>query len=132
MRIKLMAVLGLVSLMSVPAVFAQDAFANTKITSQHLNQSVYMLTGMGGNIGVSAGDDGILIIDDQFAPLADKIAAAIGDISKTKMKYLVNTHYHGDHTGSNTYFNDVQNTTIFAHANVRTRLAADKEVKASA
>lgn len=128
MRIKLMAVLCLVSSLGFSNAQAQDAFANTEIVSQSLNGSVYMLTGMGGNIGVSAGDDGILIIDDQFAPLADKIAAAIGDISNTKMKYVVNTHYHGDHTGSNAYFREVQDATIFAHKNVRIRLDADKEI----
>lgn len=132
MRIKLMAIIGFAGSLSFLPAQAQDAFANTKITSQHLGKSVYMLTGMGGNIGVSAGDDGILIIDDQFAPLADKIAAAIGDISKAKMKYVVNTHYHGDHTGSNAYFSEVQNTTIFAHTNVRNRLQEDKEVKSAA
>jgi cyclase len=81
---------------------------------------------MGGNIGVSAGPEGILIIDDQYAPLAEKIATAIGDISKQPIKYIVNTHYHGDHTGSNAYFTEVKGSTIFAHDNVRKRLA-DKE-----
>tara|TARA_R110002167_G_scaffold118143_2_gene294484 strand:+ start:296 stop:1159 length:864 start_codon:yes stop_codon:yes gene_type:complete len=132
MQIKLLAVLSVLGSLSFSVAQAQDAFENTKISSQRLNESVYMLTGMGGNIGVSAGEDGILIIDDQYAPLADKIAVAIGDISKAKMKYVVNTHYHGDHTGSNAYFSEVQNTTIFAHENVRSRLQADKEVKASA
>jgi cyclase len=82
---------------------------------------------MGGNIGVSAGPEGILIIDDQYAPLAEKIAAAIDNISNTKIKYIVNTHYHGDHTGSNAYFKEVEGSTIFAHDNVRKRLAEKEE-----
>lgn len=106
---------------------AQDTFANVQITSQHVSGSVHMLEGMGGNIGVSAGDEGILIIDDQFAPLAEKIAIAIGEIAKTPMKYVVNTHYHGDHTGSNAYFKEIKGSTIFAHDNVRKRLAAKEE-----
>jgi cyclase len=102
----------------------QDALANEKITSQPVSGSVHMLMGGGGNIGISAGDEGILIIDDKFAPLAEKIAKAIGDIAKTPLKYVINTHYHGDHTGSNSYFKEVQDATIFAHHNVRKRLAA--------
>jgi glyoxylase-like metal-dependent hydrolase (beta-lactamase superfamily II) len=102
---------------------AADPFAQTKISSQHLSGSVHMLTGAGGNIGVSAGEEGILIIDDQFEPLAEKIAAAIGDIALTPMRYVINTHYHGDHTGSNAWFREVKDTTIFAHENVRKRLA---------
>lgn len=121
----------LVSLTIMP-VQAQDAFASAKITNQHLSESVYMLTGMGGNIGVSAGSDGLLIIDDQYAPLAEKIAAALGEIDKSKIKYLINTHYHGDHTGSNSYFVETQGSTIFAHDNVRKRLEADDSLSASA
>lgn len=113
------------SLVSAFSVLAEeDAWAKTQIISQPVSGSVHMLKGMGGNIGVSAGEDGILIIDDQFAPLAEKIAAAIGDIAKKPMKYVVNTHYHGDHTGSNAYFSEVKGSTIFAHDNVRKRLAA--------
>ncbi|MBU3004900.1 MBL fold metallo-hydrolase [Paraglaciecola arctica] len=107
--------------------FAQDDFANVEITSQPVSGSVHILNGMGGNIGVSAGEEGILIIDDQFAPLAEKIANAIGDIAKTPMKYVVNTHYHGDHTGSNAYFREIKGSTIFAHDNVRKRLANKKD-----
>jgi glyoxylase-like metal-dependent hydrolase (beta-lactamase superfamily II) len=68
-----------------------------------------------------------LIIDDQYAPLAEKIATAIGDISNKQIKYIVNTHYHGDHTGSNAYFTEVKGSTIFAHDNVRKRLAGKEK-----
>jgi len=126
MRSKILLFTAITVLFAANPAISQDSFANVEITSQAVSGSVHMLKGMGGNIGVSAGADGILIIDDQFAPLAEKIATAIGEIAKTPMKYLVNTHYHGDHTGSNAYFKDVQNSTIFAHDNVRKRLA-DKE-----
>jgi glyoxylase-like metal-dependent hydrolase (beta-lactamase superfamily II) len=113
-------------------VHAQDAFATAKITAQHVSESVHMLTGMGGNIGVSAGSDGLLVIDDQYAPMAEKIAEALGTLDKSKIKYLINTHYHGDHTGSNAYFKEMQDSTIFAHENVRKRLAEDTELSSSA
>jgi len=124
---KIILVTAITTLFSASSLFAQDKWANTEITSQHVSGSVHMLEGMGGNIGVSAGEQGILIIDDQFAPLAEKIATAIGEIAKTPMKYVVNTHYHGDHTGSNAYFTEIQGSTIFAHDNVRKRLADKAE-----
>ncbi|QHJ11885.1 Hydroxyacylglutathione hydrolase [Paraglaciecola mesophila] len=105
---------------------ADERFANVKINSQAVNGSTYMLTGAGGNIGVSAGEDGILIIDDQFAPLADKIAEALRGIAEQPTKYVINTHYHGDHTGSNAYFKEVQGSTVFAHDNVRKRLKGNE------
>ncbi|SDI84323.1 Glyoxylase, beta-lactamase superfamily II [Ferrimonas sediminum] len=103
-----------------------DRFKDIEIVSQEVAQGVYMLTGSGGNIGVSAGDDGILIIDDQFAPLADRIAAALTAINPKPVKYLLNTHYHGDHIGGNAEF--ASQATIFAHHNVRLRLAQDSSL----
>jgi cyclase len=126
MRSKILLVTAITAIFLSSSAISQDRWADAKITSQPVNGSVHMLVGMGGNIGVSAGPEGILIIDDQYAPLAEKIATAIGDISKQSIKYIVNTHYHGDHTGSNAYFAEVKGSTIFAHDNVRKRLA-DKE-----
>jgi cyclase len=123
---KIILVTAFIIFFSSSSAISQDRWADAKITSQPVSGSVHMLEGMGGNIGVSAGPEGILIIDDQYAPLAEKIATAIGDISKQPIKYIVNTHYHGDHTGSNAYFAEVKGSTIFAHDNVRKRLA-DKE-----
>ena len=80
---------------------AQRDFSDVEMKTQPVAGSVYMIVGAGGNIGVSAGDDGILIVDDQFKPLADKIRAALAGINKGDLKYVLNTHYHGDHTGSN-------------------------------
>ena len=91
---------------------------------------VYMLQGAGGNIGVLATASGLLLVDDQFAPLAKKIEHAMDGISSNQLKYIVNTHFHGDHTGSNTYFSD--KAPIFAHQNVRERLKNQAETKQAA
>jgi glyoxylase-like metal-dependent hydrolase (beta-lactamase superfamily II) len=87
--------------------------------------NVYMLEGAGGNIGVSVGDDGLLIVDDQFAPLADKIRAALKGIADKKLHFILNTHWHGDHTGGNVAFGP--EATIIAHDNVRKRLATEQK-----
>ena len=111
---------------------AQDRFADVEVKATAIKGSVHMLTGAGGNIGVSAGEDGVLIIDDQFAPLAEKIAAQLGQLGSDKPKYVINTHYHGDHTGSNAFFHSHKGATILAHENVRVRLADDEKVKPEA
>jgi glyoxylase-like metal-dependent hydrolase (beta-lactamase superfamily II) len=118
------------TLLSLPAI-SQDRFADVKMTTEHLADSVYMMVGSGGNIGVSAGDDGLLIIDDQFEPLAERISAALDEIVKGQLRYVVNTHYHGDHTGANDYMHVVRNATIFAHDNVRVRLSNKEDHKHS-
>ena len=94
-----------------------------QITTTDLGNKTYMLMGQGGNITIAVGTDGIIQIDGQFAPLSDKIRAAIKAISALPVKYLVNTHYHGDHTGGNENFAK-DGITIVAHDNIRTRLAA--------
>ncbi|MGK0381545.1 MAG: cyclase [Flavobacteriales bacterium] len=127
MRSKFFLVSAITAFFLANSVMSQDKWDEVKITSQAVSESVHMLAGMGGNIGVSVGPEGILVIDDQYAPLAEKIAAAIGDISKQPIKYIVNTHYHGDHTGSNAYFTEVKGSTIFAHNNVRKRLAEKED-----
>ncbi len=109
------------------SVLAQN-FDDVEIKDTPLRGSVHMFEGAGGNIGVSSGEDGILIIDDQFAPLAEKIAAALKALGDDAPKYVVNTHFHGDHTGANAFFHDNKDSTIFAHENVRIRLASDEKV----
>ena len=111
---------------------AQDRFADVEVKATAIKGTVHMLTGAGGNIGVSAGEDGVLIIDDQFAPLAEKIAAQLGELGSDKPKYVINTHYHGDHTGSNAFFHSHKGATILAHENVRVRLANDEKIKPEA
>jgi glyoxylase-like metal-dependent hydrolase (beta-lactamase superfamily II) len=86
-----------------------------------------MLEGAGGNIGVSVGADGILIVDDQFAPLADKIKAALKTLGDGKLKFVLNTHYHGDHTGGNVVFGP--DAPIIAQTNVRKRLTEEQKSK---
>ncbi|MEE8243652.1 MAG: MBL fold metallo-hydrolase [Pseudomonadales bacterium] len=104
-----------------------DRFANVQVTSQHIGGTVHMLTGAGGNIAVSVGDDGTLIVDDQFAPLAGRIQAAVDELGGSRPKLVLNTHYHGDHTGSNAFFGAAG--TIVAHDNVRIRLVNADDVQ---
>lgn len=117
------AILGAVS-----TVNADDRFADVEVKAIPVAGPVYMLVGSGGNIGVSAGSDGLLLVDDQYAPLAKKIMASLSDISDKSPSYIINTHYHGDHTGSNAFFKENQGATIFAHENVRLRLASAEDV----
>ena len=107
---------------------AQGRFDNVKIDAQAVAGSVHMLSGAGGNIGVSAGADGLLIVDDQYAPLAERIAKALANLNDSQPKYVINTHYHGDHTGSNAFFHSHKGATIFAHENVRVRLASGEDI----
>ncbi|RLD30308.1 MAG: MBL fold metallo-hydrolase [Bacteroidetes bacterium] len=102
-------------------IYAQN-FDDVTIETIKLSDKVYMLTGYGGNIGVSVGDDGVFVIDDQFATLTPKIVAAIKTLSDKPIQFLVNTHWHGDHSGGNENFNKL-GVTIIAHDNVRKRLA---------
>ena len=98
-------------------------FSKVEIKTTDLGNDVYMLEGQGGNITVAVAKDGIIMVDGQFAPLHDKIKAAIEAISKQPIKYLINTHYHGDHTGGNELFAK-DGVTIVSQINVRNRLAA--------
>jgi glyoxylase-like metal-dependent hydrolase (beta-lactamase superfamily II) len=95
-------------------------FSKVEIKVTKVSGSIYMLEGAGGNIAASVGDDGIVIVDDQFAPLADKIRAALKDITDKPLRFIINTHYHFDHTGGNLPLSDA---TIIAHDNVRKRLS---------
>lgn len=106
-------------LFSSQLAYAWD-LSDVEIKAQKAAGDVYMLTGRGGNIGVLATQKGLLLVDDQFAPLAEKIESAMKAIVNKELKYVVNTHYHGDHTGSNSHFS--HKAPIFAHHNVRARL----------
>ena len=107
---------------AVSALAQDDRFANVSIETVPVTDNISMLIGSGGNIGVSTGVDGLLIIDDQYAPLATKIRAALSELGSDTPKYLLNTHFHGDHTGGNTDFGTA--SIIIAHENVRGRLVA--------
>ena len=104
---------------------AQTDFSKVEIKVTKVAGNVYMLEGSGGNIGVSVGDDGLLIVDDQFAPLADKIRAALKGLADKKLRFILNTHWHGDHTGGNVAFGP--EAPIIAHDNVRKRLATEQK-----
>jgi len=104
---------------------AQQDFSKVEIKTVKLTDQIYMLQGSGGNIGVFKGDDAVLMIDDQFAPLGDKIKAAIKALSDQPVKYLVNTHWHGDHTGGNENFG-AGGSIIIAQENVRARLSTEQ------
>lgn len=108
---------------SLSVAMAQDDFSKVEIKVHPVAGSIYMLEGEGGNIGVSVGDDGIVIVDDQFAPLAPKIKAALKGISDKPVRFVLNTHWHGDHVGGNAEFGSA-GSTIIAHENVRERMAA--------
>jgi hypothetical protein len=105
MRITLVALAG-AALLSVGAALAQQNvdFSKVEIKTTDLGNKTYMLEGQGGNITVAVGNDGIIMADSEFAPLQDKIKAAIAKLSPLPIKYLINTHFHGDHTGGNALF----------------------------
>ena len=107
------------------SVQAQTDWSKVEIKAQKVSGNVYMLEGAGGNIGVSVGDDGILIVDDQYAPLADKIKAALKGIADKKLRFILNTHWHGDHTGGNVVFGP--EAPIIAHDNVRKRMSTEQK-----
>jgi glyoxylase-like metal-dependent hydrolase (beta-lactamase superfamily II) len=114
-------------------VSAQDRFADVVVEATPVRGGIHMLTGAGGNIGATVGDDGLLIIDDQYAPLAERIAAALAELApEQSLRYIINTHFHGDHTGTNSYFADEQGATILAQEQVRVRLLGNDKLSAAA
>ena len=106
-----------------------DSFNKVEIKSTDLGNGIFMLSGMGGNIGVSVGDDGVFMIDDQFAPLTPKIKQAILKLSKKPIRFMINTHWHYDHTGGNENLGK-DGVVIVAHNNVRERMSKDGFIKA--
>jgi glyoxylase-like metal-dependent hydrolase (beta-lactamase superfamily II) len=115
--------------------FAQQDLSKVEMKAEQLAPGVAVLFGAGGNIGVSYGEDGTILIDDQFAPLTVKIQKAVSDLGAQPVKFLVNTHWHGDHSGGNENLGKA-GAIIMAHDNVRVRMASNQqtafgEVKAS-
>ncbi|MGB5439680.1 MAG: MBL fold metallo-hydrolase [Gammaproteobacteria bacterium] len=107
---------------------ADDMFSDVEITPIKAGDGVYMLTGQGGNLGVSVGDDGVFLIDDQFAPLTGKILAAIATLSDKAVRFVLNTHWHPDHTGGNENLGKA-GVTLLAHDNVRKRLSVENFIE---
>ena len=104
-----------------PAAPAPVDYSKVEMKTTQLAPNFYTLEGSGGTIGVLVGPDGILMVDDEFAPLSDKIVAAIRKVSNAPIRFLVNTHVHGDHTGGNENFGKM-GVTIFAREELRQRL----------
>ena len=120
--------LGIASISSLT--HAQDIdFESVEIETVPVTEDIYMLTGEGGNIGVSTGEDGVLLIDDQYAPLTDKITAAVDAIAEQPIRFLLNTHWHFDHTGGNENLGE-SGVVIVAHDEVYTRMSTDQFVEA--
>lgn len=115
------AILGLALAFSAGAASAQRDFSEVDIKTTHLADGVFMLEGAGGNIGLSTGKDGAFLIDDQFAPLSARIMAAIREETDADVAFVLNTHFHGDHTGGNADF-AAAGAYVVAHENVRKRL----------
>lgn len=112
-----------VSLVLSVTCVAQQNFSNVRIIPHQLSDNIWYLEGQGGNIGVSVGDDGVFIIDDQFAPLSEKILDALETLSDKPVKFVLNTHHHGDHVGGNANM-AAEGAVIIAHENVRNVLKA--------
>ena len=107
------------------AAAAQADFSRVEIRTTKLTDTLYVMAGAGGNMALSAGEDAVFLIDDQFAPLSEKITAAIARITSKPVRFILNTHWHGDHTGGNENFAR-SGTLIVAHENVRKRLSSEQ------
>ena len=120
-------IIFIISLFIAQAAYSRD-FTNVELKTVHVSGNIYMLEGVngfaGGNMGVSIGDDGILIVDDQFSEMNQKIRTALAKLKPGQPKFILNTHWHGDHTGGNADFST--DATIIAHHNVRKRLMQEQ------
>ncbi len=113
----------LVGLLAGPtSLFGQRDWDAVTIEALEVRDGIYMLTGSGGNIGLSVGEDGAFLIDDQFAPLTEKILAAVAEVTDQPVRFVLNTHWHGDHMGGNENMGEA-GALIVAHDNVRERLS---------
>ncbi|MEX0963907.1 MAG: MBL fold metallo-hydrolase [Pseudohongiellaceae bacterium] len=113
--------LAVCAVLAVPLLATAQDFSNIEITTIPVRDNIYMLQGSGGNIGVSVGDDGVIIIDDQFGPLTQKIEAAISQLSNKPVTFVMNSHFHYDHTDGNTNFGRA-GAYIVAQDNARKRM----------
>ena len=121
--------LGVALWVLVAAQAAQAQFEGVEIETLPVAPGLHMLVGQGGNIGVSTGSDGVLLIDDQFAPLGAKIRAAVAKLSEAPIRFLLNTHWHGDHSGGNQWLGQA-GALIVAHDAVRARMSSEQVMAA--
>lgn len=122
-----LAALTLAAFASAPALAQQD-FSKVEIKATQLTDTTYMMTGSGGNLGLSIGEDAVFVIDDQFAPLSGKITAAVAQLTPKPIRFIVNTHWHFDHTGGNENFGRA-GAVIVAHDNVRKRMSSEQFIE---
>jgi len=113
------------ALATLPLIAQQQDFSKVEIKADKLAPSIYMLTGAGGNMGLSVGDDSAILVDDQYAPLTPKIVDAVAKLSATPVGFVINTHWHGDHTGGNDNLGKA-GVVIVAHENVRKRMSSEQ------
>jgi len=116
---------AILSLLCVASASAQQDFTDARVVAEPVAPGVHMLVGPGGNIGVSAGADGVFLIDDQYAPLTDRVLAALGGITSERVRFVLNTHWHEDHTGGNENLGG-RGALIVAHDNVRVRMSVEQ------
>src|SRR5579863_8230240 len=120
--VRLSVAAGMLLVLTVSAHAQGQDFSKVEMVTTKISDSLYTLDGSGGRIGVLVGPDGILMVDDEFAPLTDKIVAAVHEISNGQIRFLVNTHVHPDHTGGNENFGKM-GVVLFARDELRWRLA---------
>jgi cyclase len=118
---------AVLAVMVVPAQ-AQLQAPETQVKTERVAEGVFVLFGNGGNVGVSAGPDGVFIIDDQYAPMTPALSAAIAAISESPVRFVINTHWHGDHTGGNENFGKM-GAVVIAHDNVRARMSVPQAME---
>lgn len=114
-------------LLAVPAA-AEDRFAKVEIKAEPVRDNLFMLQGAGGNIAVFTGEDGVFMVDDQYAPLTEKIRTAVAAITDQPLRFVINTHWHGDHTGGNENLGKAD-ALVVAHENVRERMSTEQFMK---
>jgi glyoxylase-like metal-dependent hydrolase (beta-lactamase superfamily II) len=110
------------------APLAAQQMEDVQVTATHVAGNVYLITGRGGNVGASVGEDGVFLVDDQYAPLTDKIRAAVAGITEEPIRFVINTHWHEDHTGGNEHMGEA-GAVIVAHDNVRQRLGSEQFIE---
>jgi cyclase len=115
------------AVVAVPAQ-AQLQAPETQVRTEKVAEGIYVLFGNGGNVGVSAGADGVFVIDDQYAPMTPGLSAAIAEITDSPVRFVINTHWHGDHTGGNENFGKM-GAVVIAHDNVRARMSVPQAME---
>lgn len=118
---------GLIAISAMQA-HAQRDFSKVEIKPEQLADNLYLLTGAGGNMALFTGEDGAFMVDDQFAPLSEKILAVVSELTDEPLRFVVNTHWHGDHTGGNENMGKA-GALVVAHENVRKRMSTEQFTK---